>query len=44
MKTGVIKPCRIGDDGKAHPVEHVLELQEGLRSQQLKKNDESDSD
>lgn len=25
-RTGVVKPCRIGEDGKPHPVEHILEL------------------
>lgn len=28
MKTGAIKPCKIGEDGKPQPIEHVLELQE----------------
>lgn len=25
-RTGVVKPCRVGEDGKPHPVEHILEL------------------
>lgn len=26
----IIQPCRIGPDGKPHPVDHVLELQDAL--------------
>ncbi|PVD33593.1 hypothetical protein C0Q70_04850 [Pomacea canaliculata] len=26
QKQGIIQPCRVGEDGKPHPVEHVLEL------------------
>nr|XP_027221948.1 synembryn-A-like [Penaeus vannamei] len=29
-RNNIIQPCRIGDDGKPHPVESVMELQEGL--------------
>lgn len=29
-KTGIIKPCKIGSDGRPYPIEHVLELQESL--------------
>ncbi|KAJ8940887.1 hypothetical protein NQ318_004584 [Aromia moschata] len=43
MKCGTIKPCRIGEDGKPKPVEHILELQEGLKAQQVHGNS-SDSD
>lgn len=43
MKTGVVKPCRVGEDGKPHPVSHILELQEGLKSQ-MKSDQNSDSD
>ncbi|XP_011310470.1 synembryn isoform X2 [Fopius arisanus] len=40
----IIQPCTIGEDGKPRPVQHVLELQEGLpRNQKSLKND-SDSD
>lgn len=29
-KTGIIKPCKIGPDGRPQPIEHVLELQDSL--------------
>lgn len=41
-RKGVVKPCKIGEDGKPEPVEHVLQLQEGLPSQQVQR--ESDDD
>lgn len=41
-KCGAIQPCRVGPDGKPHPISHVLQLQEGLKSQQV--HNESDSD
>lgn len=34
-KQGVVQPCRIGTDGRPEPVEHILELQEGIPQQQL---------
>lgn len=30
FRNNIIQPCRIGDDGKPHPVESVIELQEGM--------------
>lgn len=42
LKTGTIKPCRIGEDGKPQPIEHVLQLQEGLKAQQVKVDSDSD--
>ncbi|XP_023025023.2 ric8 guanine nucleotide exchange factor A isoform X1 [Leptinotarsa decemlineata] len=45
LKSGSIKPCRIGKDGKPEPIEHVLQLQEGLKSHQNYLNGaNSDSD
>jgi hypothetical protein len=41
-KCGAIQPCRVGADGKPHPIKHVLQLQEGLKSQQLDENSDSD--
>ncbi|XP_065225602.1 synembryn isoform X2 [Planococcus citri] len=35
-KGGVIQACKIGEDGKPQPVEHILQLQEELQKQQLK--------
>ncbi|KAK3856261.1 hypothetical protein Pcinc_037410 [Petrolisthes cinctipes] len=29
-RNNIIQPCRIGEDGKPHPVSSVLELQEGI--------------
>lgn len=40
-RSGTIQPCRVGADGKPHPIEHVLQLQEGLKAQQIH---DSDSD
>ncbi|XP_018342678.1 PREDICTED: synembryn isoform X2 [Trachymyrmex septentrionalis] len=42
-KEGVVRPCRIGDDGKPKPIEHVLELQNELPKQQYGRKD-SDSE
>ncbi|XP_011164368.1 synembryn [Solenopsis invicta] len=42
-REGVVRPCRIGDDGKPEPIEHVLELQNELPKQQYGKKD-SDSE
>lgn len=33
-KTGIVQPCKIGEDGKPVPVSHVLELQDDLPEQQ----------
>ncbi|KAL1228212.1 Synembryn-A [Trichinella spiralis] len=30
MKQGLVMPARVCEDGKVHPIEHVLQLQEGL--------------
>ncbi|XP_011690211.1 PREDICTED: synembryn-A [Wasmannia auropunctata] len=42
-REGVVRPCRIGDDGKPEPIEHVLELQNELSKQQYGRED-SDSE
>ncbi|XP_071874025.1 ric8 guanine nucleotide exchange factor A isoform X1 [Bombus fervidus] len=42
-REGVMQPCRIGEDGKPKPIEHVLELQEKLPKQPYAYQD-SDSD
>ncbi|CAG9760768.1 unnamed protein product [Ceutorhynchus assimilis] len=36
--SGVIQPCRIGSDGKPHPIVHVLQLQERLKLQHIHSN------
>lgn len=38
-REGVVRPCRIGDDGKPKPIEHVLELQKELPRQQYGRKD-----
>lgn len=44
-RSGVVKPCRIGADGRPEPIEHVLQLQQGLSQQQIRRDgDSSDSD
>ncbi|KRZ75371.1 Synembryn-A, partial [Trichinella papuae] len=30
MKQGLVMPARVCEDGKVHPIEHVMQLQEGL--------------
>ncbi|XP_029667971.1 synembryn [Formica exsecta] len=42
-REGIVRPCRIGDDGKPKPIEHVLELQSELSRQQYGRKD-SDSE
>jgi len=39
FREGVVRPCRIGDDGKPTPIEHVLELQDELPKQQYGRKD-----
>ncbi|KAL1228213.1 hypothetical protein TSPI_09859 [Trichinella spiralis] len=41
MKQGLVMPARVCEDGKVHPIEHVLQLQEGLPETA---NSSSDSD
>merc|ERR1719334_1248393 len=41
-RSGVIQPCRVGEDGRPEAVESVLQLQEGL--QQPPKSEDEDSD
>lgn len=36
-RQGVIQPCRVGEDGKPQPVEHILQLTENIK---LKDEDE----
>lgn len=30
-RQGVIQPCRVGEDGKPQPVEHILQLTENIK-------------
>ncbi len=41
---GCIQPCRVGEDGRPQPVQHVLQLQEQLAAQQIQDQQEEDSD
>ncbi|XP_060530582.1 synembryn-A [Cylas formicarius] len=41
-RSGAIKPCRVGADGKPHVIEHILELQQGLKIREAA--DDSDTD
>lgn len=34
QRQGIVMPCKVGEDGKPVPVEHVLELQQELPEQQ----------
>ncbi|XP_012534321.1 synembryn [Monomorium pharaonis] len=43
-REGVVRPCRIGEDGRPEPIEHVLELQNELPKQQYGKKEDSDSE
>lgn len=43
FREGIVRPCRIGEDGKPKPIEHVLELQSELPKQQYSRKD-SDSE
>lgn len=33
-RTGIVQPCRIGEDGRPVPVNHILELQTEIPEQQ----------
>lgn len=39
-RSGAIKPCRIGEDGRPVPVEHVLQLQDNLPRQPIRNEDD----
>lgn len=34
-RQGLVQPCKIGEDGRPEPVEHIMELQENLPQQQF---------
>lgn len=31
IRQGIIQPCRVGEDGKPQPVEHILQLTENIK-------------
>ncbi|KAJ8682060.1 hypothetical protein QAD02_017852 [Eretmocerus hayati] len=39
QRGGIIQPCRVGEDGQPVPIEHVLELEEHLPKQQIRKRE-----
>lgn len=39
-RQGVVRPCRIGEDGRPEAIEHVLQLQDGLPAEQIRQPDE----
>ena len=41
---GAVKPAKIGPDGKPVPVEHVLELTEGVANAQQNNDSDEESD
>jgi hypothetical protein len=41
---GCIQPCRVGEDGRPEPVEHVLQLQEEMDKKLGRDLQEEDSD
>ena len=43
QKSGVVQPCRVGEDGKPVPVEHISQLQ-GITPVIKEKRDEIGSD
>lgn len=44
MREGIVRPCTIGDDGKPHPIDHVLELASDvpLREKEQEKADKAE--
>jgi len=44
-RTGLIQPCRVGEDGRPEAVDHVLQLQEAMQAgHQARSEEEDDSD
>jgi len=44
-RTGMIQPCRVGEDGRPEAVDHVLQLQEAMQGgHQARSEEEEDSD
>ena len=42
MRQGVVRPCRIGKDGKPYPVDHVMELTDETQGKDEHANDEDE--
>jgi len=44
-RTGLIQPCRVGEDGRPEAVDHVLQLQEAMQAgHQARSEEDDDSD
>jgi len=41
-RSGVIQPCRVGEDGRPEAVEHVLQLQEAMQAPPKSEDEDSD--
>lgn len=41
-RKGIVQPCKIGEDGRPQPIEHVLELQESLPNSQVRRSSDDD--
>ena len=41
---GCIQPCRVGEDGRPEPVEHVLQLQTEMEKIVMREEEEEESD
>lgn len=40
-RQGLVQPCKIGEDGRPEPVEHILELQDSIQQQQIDQKHET---
>lgn len=43
FSSGVVVPGRVGEDGKVHPIEHVLQMRE-QSDERNKENEENEDD
>ncbi|XP_034250142.1 synembryn-A [Thrips palmi] len=41
---GIVQPCRIGEDGRPQPVDHIMQLQEELPRQQVRASHPTEGD
>ncbi len=44
ISEGLVQPCRIGEDGRPEPVDHILQLQEELPRQQVRPPQSAEDD
>ncbi|KAK2717904.1 hypothetical protein QYM36_006636 [Artemia franciscana] len=43
QRSGIVKPCHVGEDGRPHPVDHILQLKDQLE-RPLGRNQDTDED